>query len=77
MSEATNDLDLAQKPLGPQDMGDLGAEYLHRDTPVVLQVLGEVDGRHAALAELVLQQIAGAKRSGEFGRDVSHRHNPR
>ena len=38
--------------------GELGSEHLDGDLPLVAEVVGEVDGGHAALAELVLQPIA-------------------
>ena len=50
------ELDLAQEPLGAQRRGELGAEHLERDLAVVLEVVREVDGRHAAAAELALDR---------------------
>ena len=36
---------------------ELGAEHLERDLAVVLEVAGEVDGGHAARAELALDDV--------------------
>ena len=40
---------------------ELGVEDLDGDLAAVLQVLGEVDGGHAALAELALDAVAVAE----------------
>ena len=47
---------------GADDGGELGAEHLEGDLPVVLEVVGEVDGRHAALAQLALDAVALVER---------------
>ena len=61
MLELGADLDLAGEPLGTERGGELGAEHFHRDLAVVLEVLGEIDGGHAALAELALDPVGGAE----------------
>ncbi len=38
MREPGSDGDLADKPLGPERLGQLGAEHLHRHLAVVLEV---------------------------------------
>ena len=53
--------DLADEALGAEGRGELGAEHLDGDLAVVLQVVGEVDGGHAALAELALDAVGGAE----------------
>jgi hypothetical protein len=63
------DGDLAGEALGAEGGGELGAEDLEGDPAVVLQVLGEVDGGHAALAELPLDAVA----LGEGGLEAGHR----
>jgi len=45
-------LDLLEEPLTAQDRGEFGTQDLERHLPVVLYVLGEVHGGHAAGAEL-------------------------
>ena len=66
------DLDLPQEPSGAERGGELGPQHLDRDLAVVLEVLGEIDGGHAALAELALDAVAvgegGAKPRGDFDR---------
>ena len=42
-------LDLAEEPVGADDRGQLRPQDLDRDLAVVLEVLGEVHRRHAAL----------------------------
>ncbi len=61
MLEPGGDLDLAEEPLGPERGGQLGPQHLHRDLAVVLDVLGEVHGGHAALPELALEPVAVAE----------------
>jgi hypothetical protein len=57
--------DLGQEPLGPDDGGKFGAQDLDRHLAVVLEVFGQVDGGHAALAELALDAIAVGQRRCE------------
>ena len=52
------DADLGQEAFGAEDGGELGAEDLEGHLAVVLEVVGEVDRRHAALAELALDAVA-------------------
>ncbi len=47
-------LDLGEEALGAQDSGELGPEHLEGDLAVVAEVVGEVDRRHSALAQLTL-----------------------
>ena len=61
MLELGDDVDLAEEPLGAQRRGELGPQDLERDLAVVLEVVGEVDGGHAALAELALDAVAAAE----------------
>ena len=58
MLQVGGDLDLGQEPLGADHGGELGAQHLEGDPPVVPEVLGQVDGGHAAGAELALDPIA-------------------
>ena len=61
-------LDLAEEALGAERGGELGAEHLDGDLAVVLQVVGEVDRGHAALAELALDPVGGRRGHAEAGR---------
>ena len=49
-------LDLAQEALGPERGGELGRSTLSATGAVVLEIVGEVDRRHAAAAELALER---------------------
>ena len=71
--EPGGDLDLAGEPLGAERGGQLGAQDLHRHLAVVLQVLGEIHGRHAALAELALDAVAGGEGRLQSGDQLGHR----
>ena len=70
--EAGGQLDLAQEPFGSERCGELRVEHLERYRPVVLQVLRQVDSRHAAAAELALERVPLAQRRLERGPDVGH-----
>ena len=50
--------DLALEPLGAERHGELGVQDLERDRTVVPKIVHEVDGRHAAAAELALDPVA-------------------
>ena len=58
MLQVGGDLDLGEEPLGAEHGGELGLEDLDGDLAVVLEVVGEIDRRHAALAELALDAVA-------------------
>ena len=64
--QVRRDLDLAQESLGAEHRGELRLEHLDRDVAVVLEVVREVDRRHAARAELALDAVA----VGEGGREA-------
>ena len=55
--------DLAAEPVGPHGHRQGGAEDLERDRPVVLDVPRQVDRRHAAASQLVLDGV-GATQPG-------------
>ena len=65
MLERRHHPDLRQEALGAQRHGQLGLEHLERHVPVVLEVAGEIDGGHPALAELALDPVAVAERGRE------------
>ena len=48
---------LEQPPASFRVSGALGRQDLERDPPVVAEVVGQVDGRHAALAQLPLDPV--------------------
>ncbi len=51
------DLDFAQETIGADRRGHLGAEYLDRDFPLELQILGEIDRGHTTPPELALEGV--------------------
>ena len=57
MLERRGGLDLHHEALGAEH-GQLGLEDLERDLAIVLEVLRQVHGGHATLAELALEEIA-------------------
>src|SRR5438874_3728370 len=58
MLQSRRDLDLAQEPLGAEGGRQLRVQQLDRDGPVVLQVLGQEHGGHAAAPQFPLHRIA-------------------
>jgi len=66
------DLDLLEEPLGAKHGGEFGTQDLHRDLAVVLEVLGEVDGGHAAGPELVLDGVAVGEGGFETVEELRH-----
>jgi len=58
MRELRGGLDLEQESIEAEAGGEFGAENLQRNAAVVLEIPGEVDGRHPALPELPLDAIA-------------------
>ena len=66
-------LDFHHEPLGADDGGQLRLQDLERHLAVVLEVLGQVHGGHAALAELPLDQIAISEGGDEAGERFGHR----
>ena len=62
MVEPRGELDLAKKPVGAERCGEVGVEDLEGDDAIVLAVLGEVDGRHPAAAELAIDGVGAGER---------------
>ena len=63
-------LDLGEKALGADHGGQLGAQDLHRDLAIVLEVVREIDGRHTARTEFTLDAVTickcGSERPGHW-----------
>ena len=75
MLEAGGGFDLGEEAVAADDGAELGVEDLDGDLAAVLQVFGEVDGGHAALAELALKAVTVGEAGGEcggWGRVVGH-----
>ena len=65
MLEPRGGLDLAEKAFAANHRAEFGMQDLDGDLAGVLEVFGEVDGGHAALAELPLDAIAVGKGGSE------------
>ncbi len=72
MRKARCDLDLAYKPFGAERGGEFGPQHLHGHLALVLQVLGEIDRRHAASADLFLDGVAVGEGGFEAVKKVRH-----
>ena len=65
-------LDLGEEPIGADDGRELGAKHLHRNTPVVLEIVREIDGGHPTGAELALESVTIGQRCDEARRRFFH-----
>ena len=65
MLEVGRGLDLGEESLGSDYGGQLWSENLEGHLPIVPHIVGEIDGGHAALAQLPLDAVA----VGEGGRE--------
>ena len=72
MLQVGGDLDLGEEAVAADDGGELGVQDLDGDLAAVLQVFGEVDGGHPALAQLALEAIAVGEGGGEAGGRYGH-----
>ena len=57
---------------GPDDRSQLRLQHLERDLALVLQVVGQVDRGHPALAELALDAIAALEGRVQAGDGIAH-----
>ena len=62
MLELGGDVNLSEKTIRAERRRELRAEHLDRYVTLVLEVLREIDRRHAAVAELALDTVAVGKR---------------
>ncbi len=65
VTELAGDADLAGEPFGAEHGGEFGAQDLDGDLAIVLAVVREVDGGHAALAKFALDPVAVSERGFE------------
>ena len=72
MLQVGDGLDLAQEALGPDDGREVGPEDLDGDLALVAEVVREVDGGHAALAQLALDPVAVGEGRPESLNGVGH-----
>ena len=67
--QASGGFDFEEEAFRAEDGGQVGAEHLDRDLALVLEIVGQVDGRHTTLAELALEAVAVGQRGGEAFRN--------
>lgn len=65
MRQVRRDLDLTEEPVLPEGRGDLGPQDLDGDVALVFQVLGQVDERCPAPADLAHESVTPTERLGE------------
>ena len=61
MAQIRGQPDFSEEPLGPQGLGQLRIQDLHRDLALMLQVPGQVDPGHPAAADLGLDELTISK----------------
>ena len=62
----------ARKRSAPSDGGQLGLEHLDGDLAVVLEVVGEIDRGHAALAQLALDPVGIGQGGLQATEEIGH-----
>ena len=72
MLQAGGDPDLLEESLRSERGGELGAQDLERDGPIVPEVVREVDHGHAAASELALDAIPIGQGRLKSGHRLGH-----
>ena len=72
MAQAGGDPDFPKEALGADRHGEVGAQQLDRDHPLVPEVAGQEHGGHAAPSELAHEGIAARQGRAETLEDVGH-----
>jgi hypothetical protein len=70
--QPSGDLDLVQEPGGADFLGQVGPQDLDRDVTVVLEIVGEKDARHTALAQLALEAVPGGQGIAQSFKKLGH-----
>ena len=72
MLQSGGELDLTQEPLAAEGDGDLWAERLERDEPLMPRVAREVHERHAAASQLTVDDVVRRERGIQLHKGISH-----
>ena len=72
MLEVGGRLDFGQESLGTDGGGKFWFENLERDLPLMLEVVGQIDGCHTALTEFTYHAVAPLEGSVQSGQLVGH-----
>ncbi len=72
VSQVRGGLDFSQETLGTHDGGEFRFLDLERDLALVLQVVGQVDRRHATFAKLMLYAVAALQGDVEADGWIGH-----
>jgi len=70
MLQLCRSLDLAQEPLGAQRRAEVRMQHLDGHITLVLEIVREVHGGHAALPKFTVSAVAVGKGGGETGDDI-------
>ncbi len=70
--EVGGGLDLLEESLGAEDGSELRPQHFDGDRAVVLQIVSEVDVRHAAFAQVAFNLVAVSEGGREPGGDLGH-----
>ena len=66
MLQSRGRADLREEPLAPECRAKIGVQHLDRDVAIVLEVAGEIDHGHTAVADLALDGVVAL----EGGREL-------
>jgi hypothetical protein len=72
MSEIRSDLDLAHEAFGAERSRELGTQNLDGYSTTMFDILGEIDRRHPACAQLALDAVAVGEGYREAAGEISH-----
>jgi len=68
--EAGGELDLTLEAFGSDRGGELGQEDFERHRSVVLEIMSQEDGGHAASSQLALHDVPAAESVSELRRGI-------
>jgi hypothetical protein len=72
MLQARREHDFLLEAFGAERRRDFGVQHLERHRPVVLEVVGKIDGRHPATTQLLVEAVT----RGEGGPETGDVHRP-
>ncbi len=72
MLQLGGEFNFLEEPFRAKRRSELGAEHFDGHLPVQLEILSEVDGRHATGTKFVLDGVAVREGGGEALGDIGH-----
>lgn len=72
MLESRRGLDFLQETVRTDDDSEFGPQHLQRYLAIVFQIVGKIDGGHAAFADAPLDAVTVSEGSGKERGNFSH-----